>query len=52
MSQGDERDNDFLGIINLALILEIPIVREGRESQSDLEMSLSQAIPGNSRKLD
>ena len=38
--------------MDLSVSLETPIVRESREIQTDLEMGLSQAMLGNSRKLD
>ena len=38
--------------MNLVLILETAIFRKSRVIESDLETSLRQAMPGNSRKLD
>ena len=37
---------------DLALSLEIPITLESREMQADLKTCFSQAMSGNSRKLD
>ena len=38
--------------MDLALSLEIPITSESREMQADLKTGFSQAMSGNSRKLD